>query len=78
MNHKDFTKLDIDSMSYEELVSLVKALIAYINTLEQNWRVVSSRHKILGNFQQSLYYYGFMRLHKRYETRSKKRWKYCV
>ena len=36
MNHKDFTKLDIDSMSNEELVSLVKALIAYINTLEQN------------------------------------------
>ena len=35
MNHKDFTNLDIDSMSHEELVSLVKALIAYINTLEQ-------------------------------------------
>ena len=35
MNHKNFTKLDIDSMSHEELVSLVKALIAYINTLEQ-------------------------------------------
>ena len=44
----------------------------------QCWRVVSSRYKILGNFQQSLYYYGFMRLRKRSETRSKKRWGYCV
>lgn len=35
MNHKDFTNMDIDSMSREELVSLVKALVAYINTLEQ-------------------------------------------
>lgn len=35
MNHKDFANLDIDSMSREELVSLVKALVAYINTLEQ-------------------------------------------
>ena len=35
MNHKDFRNLDIDSMSREELVSLNKALITYINTLEQ-------------------------------------------
>ena len=35
MNHKDFRNLDIDSMSCEELVSLNKALITYINTLEQ-------------------------------------------
>ena len=43
-----------------------------------SWRVVSSRHKILGNFQQSLYYCAFMRLRKYSETRSKKRWEYCV
>ena len=35
MNHKDFRNLDIDSMSREELVSLLNALVAYINTLEQ-------------------------------------------
>ena len=35
MNVKDITKLDIEGMSREELVSLIKALIAHIITLEQ-------------------------------------------
>ena len=35
MNAKDITKLDIEGMSREELVSLNKALIAHIITLEQ-------------------------------------------
>ena len=35
MNVKDITKLDIEGMSREELVSLIKALIAHILTLEQ-------------------------------------------
>ena len=33
MNAKDITKLDIEGMSREELVSLNKALIAHIITL---------------------------------------------
>ena len=40
MNHKDFTNLDIDSMSRDELVSLNKALIAYINTIEQKYEAL--------------------------------------
>ena len=53
MNAKDITKLDIEGMSREELVSLNKALIAHIITLEQQIEA-SERAKKNGSITNSM------------------------